>query len=942
MIKKLLSLIALGLLLPSFAFGATVFPYQGGTGASSTPSLGTLLVGQNQYIYGLLGAGTNGTCLIANSAATYGLNWATCATGGGGGTNFFSSSTPNFIFPTDTSQSLGVGGNTASTTKIFLQADGTAILNQLNNVIVKANGRVGIGTAAPTEVLNVVGGSYLNGSSTIGTLYVVASTTLQGLGGGFVKSGVNTGLLTSQPLIVLTTDVSGLLPIANGGTASSTVAASGLFLVSNGTRFEYNGISGGTNIAVSKLDGNFNVGLTGLVAVANGGTASSTTPPANKFLVGNGTRFEYNGLSAGSNITISKLDGNYQISSTGGGTISGSGLANQVTLWTDGTTIGGTTGFTFATSTPLLTVPAFTTTGTSTIGGNIFPTTDNVTENGTTTKRWRSLSVGTGDLTASGTLSVSGITDLGSSLQVTSNANLLSTLNVTGLLTSAAGITDTGTLTNNGTSSLRNVFPITDNLYENGTTTLRWRSLSIGTGATTASGTLSASGATSLGSSLQVTSNANLLSTLNVAGLTTLTAGLTDTGNFTQTGTSTLSGLLLPGTDDLYENGTTTKRWRSLSIGTGAVTASGTLSVSGAASLGSTLQVSGLTTIGGTLTINVTGSTQCLHVNTSGVVSGTGSDCGSGGGGGGGSGFFSSSTPNFIYPTDLTQDIGLGSATASNTLIFLSHDGPIKASKINVGLGTVSVPTYSFSGDLNTGLWSSGADTLNWSTGGIEGMRLTSGQLLGIGTTSPSTTLHVVGTSQFTATSTLQGNTTAMSFFTGPSFFDTNAGILNWQDMVVDATPAAGTVESYTASLNGNPAIMVYGLASGSGLTAASTSIVFATSTAPSLNQTVLINGHVAYTGALPTVSSCGTSPTMGVGSTDMAGIVNVGSVTATACTVNFNKQMVNPTCTISDDSAGVITAGITGLTINSFTVSFSASLAGGHIYYHCDDLRTQ
>lgn len=38
-------------------------------------------------------------------------------------------------------------------------------------------------------------------------------------------------------------------------------------------------------------------------------------------------------------------------------------------------------------------------------------------------------------------------------------------------------------------------------------------------------------------------------------------------------------------------------------------------------------------TLTGTLTIAVTGSTQCLHVNSSGVVSGTGSDCGSGAGG---------------------------------------------------------------------------------------------------------------------------------------------------------------------------------------------------------------------------------------------------------------------------------------------------------------------
>lgn len=39
-------------------------------------------------------------------------------------------------------------------------------------------------------------------------------------------------------------------------------------------------------------------------------------------------------------------------------------------------------------------------------------------------------------------------------------------------------------------------------------------------------------------------------------------------------------------------------------------------------------------TFTGTVTTPITGSTQCLHVNTSGVLSGTGSDCGSGGGGG--------------------------------------------------------------------------------------------------------------------------------------------------------------------------------------------------------------------------------------------------------------------------------------------------------------------
>jgi len=43
---------------------------------------------------------------------------------------------------------------------------------------------------------------------------------------------------------------------------------------------------------------------------------------------------------------------------------------------------------------------------------------------------------------------------------------------------------------------------------------------------------------------------------------------------------------------------------------------------------------SGGVTLGGTTFSGITGSTQCLHVNTSGVLSGTGSDCGAGGGSG--------------------------------------------------------------------------------------------------------------------------------------------------------------------------------------------------------------------------------------------------------------------------------------------------------------------
>jgi hypothetical protein len=51
------------------------------------------------------------------------------------------------------------------------------------------------------------------------------------------------------------------------------------------------------------------------------------------------------------------------------------------------------------------------------------------------------------------------------------------------------------------------------------------------------------------------------------------------------------------------------------------------------------------------------------------------------------------------------------------------------------GLGTAGAPSYSFTGDLNTGMWSPGADTVAVSTGGTERMRLDSVGNLGLNVT---------------------------------------------------------------------------------------------------------------------------------------------------------------------------------------------------------------
>ena len=58
--------------------------------------------------------------------------------------------------------------------------------------------------------------------------------------------------------------------------------------------------------------------------------------------------------------------------------------------------------------------------------------------------------------------------------------------------------------------------------------------------------------------------------------------------------------------------------------------------------------------------------------------------------------------------------------------------------------GSASTPALAFRDDLNTGVFSSAADTFNVATGGVERLRINSTGL-GIGTTSPSDKLHVHG-----------------------------------------------------------------------------------------------------------------------------------------------------------------------------------------------------
>lgn len=654
-----------------------------------------------------------------------------------------------------------------------------------------------------------------------------------------------------------------------------------------------------------------------------GGTGSSSTPASGQIPIGTSAGiYSPAYLTAGTNITISTSTGAITINSSGGG---GSGSVSTSTP---------ITAFTF----PFWQTTAGALNGSSSIfysAGSIGIGTPAPSSTLHVIGTFRSSGINTFDasIKASSTLEVTGATQLAS---LNAGATTLTTLSAT-TGTFSGAVKASSTLEVTGSSQLSGI--------NGGATTLTTLSATTGTfsGALRASSTLDVTGSAIFGSTLQ-SGNANILGTLTASGAVKASSTLDVTGAVI------LGSTLQSGNANIL--GTLTV--------SGAVKASSTIDVTGAAIFGSTLQSGNNNTLGtltvfgavkASSTVQVTGNTQlanvsstneyissqltlpavtgtqCLHA-VGGLVSGTGSDCGSGGG-------------SVAGANTQVQWNNAGSFGADSNFTYTSSTNVIYGKYLSASLGTVSAPGFIFTGDTNTGIWSSGADTLNVSTGGAEALRVTSGQLVGIGTTAPSSTLHVVGNLFVDGFTRLTVASTSISdLYGGPSIFANDSGQVTWIDMPVTSDSAAGTVESIRANIDGNTILTLYSQADGSGGVATS-SLLIASTTAPLVNQKSVIYGHAAY-GAqtvAPSVSSCGTSPSIASGSSDARGIVNVGSVTATACTVTFAQPMANPVCVISDDSTAV-TPGLTSLSTTGFTAGFSISLAGGHLYYHCDDMR--
>lgn len=95
-------------------------------------------------------------------------------------------------------------------------------------------------------------------------------------------------------------------------------------------------------------------------------------------------------------------------------------------------------------------------------------------------------------------------------------------------------------------------------------------------------------------------------------------------------------------------------------------------------------------------------------------------------------------TINSIASNVITLGLRLANGQSADILTVLNNAGT-EIAEIDVNgyhrfpLGAVTTPTYSFYGDTNTGIYSSGADTVNITTGGNERTRFLSGGSVNIG-----------------------------------------------------------------------------------------------------------------------------------------------------------------------------------------------------------------
>jgi len=194
---------------------------------------------------------------------------------------------------------------------------------------------------------------------------------------------------------------------------------------------------------------------------------------------------------------------------------------------------------------------------------------------------------------------------------------------------------------------------------------------------------------------------------------------------------------------------------------------------------------------------------------------------------------------------------------------------------------------------------------------------LTGNYRVGIGTTTPAANLTVIGNSQqFTMA---VGTSTSGPFLLSVSSSGPVA--------IAGATTIQGAVPLLSTSTlqSGTTFFVSSGTVSGSFLV-----------TGNSVLGGIVDTAHFNTRGSVPSLSSCGATPAITTGSTDVSGQITEGTGSPTGCTVTFASAWTNaPFCVVQTTST-VTTATVSSTTNSQFSITTSVPIPSNTITYHC------